>query len=270
MLHLDQLLHLQTPRWLRLSPSGEHVIYTTSTLTSDKPLSTLWLASLANQKSSRRFTSGLFNDTSPQWCPDQGQNQIAFVSDRANPGKSSAIYCISTTGGEPYPITPPHNTQNISAFRWSPDGNFIAYLSADEKSPERKAKEETKDDPIVYGQHWEYARLRLLHLSTQSITTLVSLPYHVVDLCWNEHASELAFTTQPTPEFESGLADGMALHRISIATKHMTTLSNLKHGIKAWSEEQSLCWLSDIIYFIAGNFFPATLTFPLRIHHMSY
>ncbi|KAH6974314.1 hypothetical protein BKA56DRAFT_659048 [Ilyonectria sp. MPI-CAGE-AT-0026] len=139
---------LEIPNRIRFSPDGQKVLYST-TLNGDQrkgehPISTLWLASTAEPGSSRQLTSGLFNDTTPTWHPSG--NQIAFSSDRSKPGESSAIWCLRLDGGDATPITPTENAQGIDMFAFSPNGETIAYVSADEKSPELKEKEE-KNEP---------------------------------------------------------------------------------------------------------------------------
>jgi len=93
----------------------------------------------------------------------QDEKHVAFISDRGERGKSSAIYILSLSGGEAYPITEFKNEKPISSLAWSP-GKYIAYLSTDEKTPEQQKKEEDKLDARVYGGEWEYHRLRCVHV----------------------------------------------------------------------------------------------------------
>ena len=59
---------------------------------------------------------------------------------------------LPLNGGEPFPFTKAENKKAISSFAWSPDGQYIAFLSADEKTAEEEKKEKTKDDAKVYGE----------------------------------------------------------------------------------------------------------------------
>ena len=76
-------------------------------------------------------------------------------SSQTGPRKAlqAVIYLQSIDEGDATALTSADNEANISKFSWSPDGIYIAYLSPDEKSPERKAKEERKDDPEVHGEN---------------------------------------------------------------------------------------------------------------------
>ncbi|KAF1347743.1 Alpha/Beta hydrolase protein [Delphinella strobiligena] len=189
------------------------------------------------------LTSGLFNDTKPQWHPDG--KSIDFLSDRAKQGKSHAIYQLSLSGGEAFPLTPAENEKEIAAFEWSPDGKFIAYLSPDEKTTEQKDKEEKKDDAQVYGEEWEFNRLRLLHVATKTVEILVKREAHVNEASWSGDGKTIAFTTQGTTEFESAY-DGATLEYVSVADKKATVVS------EANTRMRNICWSGQGIFFTAG------------------
>lgn len=90
----------------------------------------------------------------PRWAPDG--KSIAFVSDRAEPGKKWAIYLLNLSGGiaegEAHAITDVQNEQAISAFEFSPDGKTVAYIAPDEKSADAKFKDENGEDWKVWNQ----------------------------------------------------------------------------------------------------------------------
>jgi Tol biopolymer transport system component len=92
----------EIPSHVRISPSGLQVVYALSPASKkDKNLiSSIWIAKVGEKHSARQLTSGLFNDISPEWSPDG--LSIAFISDRAERGVTSAIYLIATNGGEAY------------------------------------------------------------------------------------------------------------------------------------------------------------------------
>lgn len=144
-------------------------------------VSFLWVAEVGKQESSRQVTFGLCNDRKPKWSKDE--ESIAFISDRAKEGEASAIHLISMNGGEAFPNTKADNKPPSTSLDWSPNGDFIAFTNADEKSPERELREKEKDNTKVYGEHFEHACLRLFHVATREITTLVALvPYGLVDI----------------------------------------------------------------------------------------
>jgi hypothetical protein len=73
---------------------------------------------------------------------------------------------------EAYPITPICNERAIEAYDFSPDGKLIAYLSADEKTAQQKARETNGEDVNVWGEQWHYARLRVVDLQTKQVRSL--------------------------------------------------------------------------------------------------
>ena len=247
-----KLLDVQIPNWIRISPCGKQVVYSTALFmkhrTGDNALSTIWIAEMGKDKSARQLTSGLFCDEQPQWAPD-GES-IAFVSDRAKAGKSNAIYQLSLRGGEAVPLTPVDNEREIAQFLWSPDGKCIAYLSPDEKTAEQKVREEAKDDAQVYGEDWVFNRLRLLHVSSKSISVLVRRDAHLGEIAWKSDGSAVAFTVQQTPEIESAF-DGSSLEYVSLVDKKTTTVT--ESCTFMYSGGMQVSWLDDKIYFVGGQ-----------------
>lgn len=187
-----KLCDLEIPGDIRISPSGEKVVYSTSLtwghLKGKVPVTTLWLATLGEANSSRKITEGTHRDHSLAWHPLK--DEITFVSDRAGNGSKSAIYTMSPTDiGKAVPITPEKNEQAIEKFKFSPDGTMIAFISKDEKTEEERQREERGEDVQVWGQGYRYSRLRVLDLEAGDIRTL-SLEQHVLDLCWIDDSRE--------------------------------------------------------------------------------
>ncbi|KAK4920754.1 hypothetical protein LTR28_012845, partial [Elasticomyces elasticus] len=223
MIEPETFLDLEVPTDIKISPSGKQIVYSTNLAFGAKKakagnaVSTIWLAGTGKEKSTRQLTSGQFNDTSPQWSVDGGS--IAFTSDRAKAGKSSAIYVLSLEGGEPYPVTKADNEKDIAGFRWSPDGKSIAFISPDEKTAERKARDEERDDVMVYGEDWQYNRLRLLHVSTKTVTTLVRKDAHVASFAWSEDSKSLVYSTWKTPDLNAPGYHGVEIEEVSVVDK---------------------------------------------------
>ncbi|KAJ9628589.1 hypothetical protein H2203_002490 [Taxawa tesnikishii (nom. ined.)] len=255
MSDIEKVLDLEVPQSIEISPSGERLIYSTSLVyghkKGDNAVSSIWIADIDKEKSARQLTSGLFNDKAPKWAPDG--KSIAFTSDRSKAGKSSAIYQLSLQGGESVPLTKADNERPIQNFVWSPDGKFIAFLSADEKTPEQKRREEEKDDAEVFGEDWEYNRVRLVHVASKTVTTLVQRDAHVADLTWSEDSKSIAFLVQKTPEFESGFTDGMDIERVSVTSKECTRICKCRGAVTSAWKATGMEWVGEHIYFSAGN-----------------
>ena len=240
---LTSLLRIGNPT---VASPGDKLVYTTVSVTkSEEHLkSQIHIADPSKPHSSRPLTSGLFNDTTPKFSPSG--DTVAFVSDRSEAGKTSAIYLISTTGpGEPYPITKADKKRSISKIVWSPCGNFIAYISADEKTDEKKRQEEEKDDAEVYGEDWAWGRLRLVHVRTKEVRTLVQSDKHVVDFAWNEGVDradkEIAYCFTKTPEIDSGSNYGTGIGKLTVS------------GSSNPEGESEICWFGGAIVTADGS-----------------
>src|SRR4030067_1913244 len=99
----EDLYSFETINNVRISPDGEHVIYTVQNVErkTEKKYTNLWLVPTSGGEA-RQFTYGDQNDTGPRWSPDG--SQIAFLSNRGDKEKPAQIYLIPTNGGEARPL----------------------------------------------------------------------------------------------------------------------------------------------------------------------
>ncbi|PWY96496.1 alpha/beta-hydrolase [Aspergillus sclerotioniger CBS 115572] len=265
---LEALADLQIPRDLSISPDDTKIAYTLQALskTGDHATSSIWIAKVGEENSSRRFTSGLFNDEQPQWSP--AGTFIAFKSDRHRPGKSTAIYVLPVDGGEAYPITPVDCEKPIAAFEWDSTGTSIAFTSADEKTDEQVAKEKAKDDPTVWGEDLEYLRLRIAHVATRQIETIVCGNRHVHDFSWSPDSRQICFTTHKGPDINSAGFYGAEFWITSISGLESKMIVEFPGPIN------QIAWGNCGVYFIAGHVPTHCLTslslYELELEHGSY
>ncbi|SPJ78280.1 related to peptidase yuxL [Fusarium torulosum] len=242
---------LEVPKRVKISPDGQKVLYSTSLLASQRKakngVSTLWLASSTEPNSSRNFTSGLFNDTNPTWHPSG--NQLAFLSDRAKPGESSAIWLMRLDGGDAISITSTDNAEDIETFEFSPCGETIAYVSPDEKSQDLKDKEEKEEhDPEVWGERWEHARLRLVDVKSHETKVLVGGSQHVGEIAWSPDGKSLVFFSTENPDIEEPMLTGTTISTVDVENGEIEKLCTVMN------EPYDLTWAPDgQIYFITGT-----------------
>ncbi|TKA61958.1 hypothetical protein B0A55_11840 [Friedmanniomyces simplex] len=245
---IEDLLDLHIPQSVKLSPSGQQVLWSTSFLFGHKKgehkQSTLWLAETGKQHSARQLTTGERNEHDPQWSPD-GQS-IAFISDRGKQGESSAIYLMPASApGEAFPLTPAEHERDIAKFEFSPDGKAIVFISADEKTEEKKKREKEKDDVQVWGQDWVFNHLRLLNVASKEVTVLESRDVHVTDFAFSDDGSKIAFTETKTSHIESAYQFGTTFCVLDLRTKELVKLSHFPQGIRG-----PLTWAGNHLYFL--------------------
>ena len=246
----EAICDLEIPNRIKFSPDGKRVLYSTSLCNGHRKgkhsLSTIWMASATESGSTRQLTTGLFDDGTPTWHPDG--NQFAFLSDRSKQGESSAIWMMRLDGGDAVSITPTDNAQGIETFSFSPDGEIIAYVSSDEKSEEEKEKEEKEEtDPQVWGEKWEYARLRLVNVKTKETRTLVGGNRHVEDISWSPDGKTLAFSSVENPNIEEPMLTGTTISSVNVKSGEVRDLCHIKNT------SYGLTWAPDgKIYFLSG------------------
>jgi dipeptidyl aminopeptidase/acylaminoacyl peptidase len=138
---------------VRISPDGQHVIYTQGRVDqkTEKKYSNLWIVPTRGGQP-RQFTYGDQKDSHPRWSPDG--SKIAFTSNRGDEEKPPQIYLIPFRGGEARKLTEIKGT--IGDFSWSPDGKTILCTVAkmDDEVLEREEDEGKKKLGVV-SRHYQ-------------------------------------------------------------------------------------------------------------------
>ena len=117
------LEHYKNYEWTsnpRLSPDGEHIIYSKTwiNLVDDKRETDLWITN-SNGSSNRFFLNG----SNGKWSPDG--NKIAFTK-KGKPNGTQIFVKYLGIEGEPTQIT--KLEKSPSSMEWSPDGKYIAFI----------------------------------------------------------------------------------------------------------------------------------------------
>lgn len=250
----EALVDLAIPSRPRFSPSGKHVLYQTAArFQGDHTSTRLWLARSGHNNSAAPLSSTEYDDREAEWRPNpkpdsHSSESFAFLSDRADRGKSCAIYLSSSDSGidSAKPLTDPKNLRGISDLCWSPDGEYIAYASADEESKERRDIRDAGDQVNVYGQDLEVKRLRIVHVSSGKSRPLFDFDWATLWTCaWSPDSSKILFTTSRLPELNSPL-DGVDFFVVDVASGHLERICQFPGAVR------DPYWTPSGIYFLAG------------------
>ena len=221
----------------QVSPNGQLVVYTVSSIAGDRTVSTLWLARLlpevtpiqpTEQPTPRtpsprtvlewpeiRSTPRLllpsgWSASSPRWSPDG--NSIAFLSQQE---EQDGLWVIRLDRSEPRFIAPIQSTNFFiayagEAFSWSPDSKRIAYISARPEQREAPDRTRRSDDPrvidrIQYKSRTSFSDNRRTHVWVVDIERPV--PVQLTSGAFYDHAvsfsprgDEVAFLSNHEPD----------------------------------------------------------------------
>ncbi|CEJ94627.1 hypothetical protein VHEMI10147 [[Torrubiella] hemipterigena] len=244
----EELYNLDSPVNFRFSPKCDRLVYQ-SGLTfigaKEKQKGTIWLAATDQAGSARQLTTGLFNDSNPEWHPDG--DHIIFLSDRASPGDAQSIWMMPLTGGDARPVSSTEARNSVQSFKVSPDGKTIAFLSNDEISKEKKEQEE-KDGalPQVWGEDWIYRRLRILDIESGKVRTLSEEKRHVYEMDWHPDGKSIAYSSAANTEEPEPVLSGARLSVVDVDS------GAIRHVYNVLAEVYDLTYMTDgKLYFIA-------------------
>jgi len=124
-IRLDDLERLKEVSAPEISPDGQWVLYTVSTVDkeADRRESQLWEVSWDGAQTIP-LTSGHDNFSEARWSPDG--KYISFLSSRTGPAKGSQIWVLDRRGGEARQLTALKG--RIRSYVWSPDATQIALV----------------------------------------------------------------------------------------------------------------------------------------------
>ena len=136
----------------------------------------------------RKFTSSPINSWSPQWTPN---GNLSFLSRRKEHHSAIQVYVISNDGGEATILT--NHKTGIGSYQWSPNGKWIAFLSKDEKSNEKKKLEKDGFDMIVMDQDHIYTRLWVYNVITGAYQKVFKQNLNVASFTWAPDSKSIVF-----------------------------------------------------------------------------
>ena len=211
----------------QISPNGQWVVYTVSTVNGDETVSTLWLARLgttisvststapptsqrlptADWQRERSAPTPLlaagWNASNPRWSPDS--SKIAFLSDHDD---QHGLWVVNLDKREPHFVASLQSTNFFITYAgesiaWSPDSKRLAYVSATEESFGSPGLPAPLDDPRVidrlqYKSRTSFSDNRCTHVWITAIDKpeqqqLTSGPYYDHAITFSPNGDEIAF-----------------------------------------------------------------------------
>ena len=199
-----------------MGPKGDNVCYVLSVprMDEEKPgprHSQIWVKRATDQ-GPVQFTSSAYDSYFPQWTRDG--TGITFLSKRKELSEHTQLFRIPIDGGEASLFL--EHSAGIGLYRWSPDGQWLAFLSTDTLSAEKKKAMEKGYDMLVKDKYHRYQRLWLYNISTGKTELIFKNDIHVHDFIWSDDSKTIVFQGTGTPGADPSLMDRI-LYRVNLS-----------------------------------------------------
>lgn len=219
----QEMLKVQRIKDVDLSNDNSHVLYTviTSSMEKDQFVHSIYKSSLDNTHSSVQLTDLSSSSTQAAWSPDN--SSIAFISDRN--GKRN-IFVMDPSGNNVRQLT--DEAEDVQNFKWSPNGEFIAFVMADAIVPPKEL-----ETSYVVDKDSKINRLWIIAKDGGRPRPLTSDAYFVrgsggwgtthAEFDWSPDSSKIAFGATKHSGFESFFLTGQ-ISIVDIWTKAIVDL----------------------------------------------
>jgi dipeptidyl aminopeptidase/acylaminoacyl peptidase len=199
----------------QISPNGQWVVYTVSTVDGDNAISTLWLVRLGTTPLSSTFRPSPapllpagWSASNPRWSPDS--SSIAFVATRDG---VTGIWLSGLQRREPRFLVTVHSTNFFITYAgetlsWSPDSKRIAYISATEETvpdADSKPNDPRVIDRIQYKSRTSFSDNKRTHVFVVNIDRpeprqLTSGEFYDHAIDFSPQGNEILFLSNHEPD----------------------------------------------------------------------
>lgn len=195
----EDIVNLKYVSSSHMSPDGKNICYSLSVPRKDNEKlgprhSQIWVKRFNDEKPIQ-FTSALYESYSPQWNPD-GRN-ITFLSKRKEISEKNQLFSIPIDGGESKIFL--EHAAGIGQYKWSKNGEWIAFLSTDTLSAEKSKIIEKGYDMIVKDKDHRYQRLWVYNIHTKKINLVFNDDLYVHDFIWSDNNKTIVFQATEKP-----------------------------------------------------------------------
>jgi dipeptidyl aminopeptidase/acylaminoacyl peptidase len=194
----EQIVNHKRPSDPKISPDGSRVLFTLRPISKsgEHDECAIWIVPFESGEPTQ-FTSATGADEEPCWSPDG--SRVAFLSDRAERGKSS-VYVMTVAGGEGIRIF--DHEGDMASLTWSPDGSRLAVLFTVPETEEEKKRKEERDDVNVWDTEYKFQRLWVIDVDTKKAKCVSPPGRHVVQYAWSPNGQRLAINSIATPKVD--------------------------------------------------------------------
>ena len=212
------------------SPDGSKVLYTVreAVMTDDRSefINQVFLAN-ADGTNTIQLTRGEKNSAVPQWSPNA--QLISFTSDRE--GKNN-LYIMSVGGGEAQKIT--EVKKGVDAYKWSADGQMIAFIQVDAASDVDEKNKKAKNDWYFLDEEYEQSRLYLVWVNEKDSTgknkwqKLTSEYHNVNAFDWSPNGKQIVYSHGKSQKVNDNIYGDISM--VDIASGKSTLLISTEAG----------------------------------------
>jgi dipeptidyl aminopeptidase/acylaminoacyl peptidase len=162
----------------------------------------IWVTA-TNGGEPRRYTPAKERAWAPAFSPDG--KHIAFLSVRKPAGRGdddaktdiNGLFVLPIDGGEARRLS--DDKLSVTAFRWAPAGDRIAFTARDAKTEQEKKDDKEGRDQVVVGKNHKPARLYTIGVASGTQTRVTQDDAHVLGFDWAPDGTRLALRVADTP-----------------------------------------------------------------------